>query len=196
MKRRPTPSQFSTSIYLAQSASRSGVTQHLPPSGFGLGRSFTRANLSGRPATSEPDDASSQAGRWIFKKFSLPFEPLGPRRSREIEKSERARRDGEREARRRGGACFCTAGQIWRRPYAVLSATSCFPPPFALRCGVAPSTATGQMLSGAVVEGEKKFNLRPGEFIEMNPLPASSDLYSIFHSRSFFFFRRHRSQAN
>lgn len=129
MKRRPTPSQFSTSIYLAQSASRSGVTQHLPPSGFSLGRSFTRTNSSGRPATSEPDDASSQAGRWIFKKFSLPFEPLGPRRSREIEKSERARRDGEREARRRGGACFCTAGQIWRCPCAVLSATSCFSPP-------------------------------------------------------------------
>lgn len=112
MKRRPTPSQFSTSIYLAQSASRSGVTQHLPPSGFSLGRSFTRTNSSDSSATSEPHDASSQAGRWIFKKFSLPFERLGPRRSREIEKSERAWRDGEREVRRRGGACFSTAGQI------------------------------------------------------------------------------------
>lgn len=99
MKRRLTPSQFSTSIYLAQLASRSGVTQHLPPSGFGPRRSFTRANSSDSPATSESDDASSQAGRWILKKFSLPFEPLGPHRSWEIEKSERAKRNGEREAR-------------------------------------------------------------------------------------------------
>lgn len=124
MKPRPTLSQFSTSIYLAQSASRSGVTQHLPPSGFSLRRSFTRANSSDSPATSEPDDASSQAVRWIFKKFSFAFEPLGPRRSREIEKSERARRDGEREVRRRG--CFRTAGQISHRRRAVFSATSCF----------------------------------------------------------------------
>lgn len=55
-------------------------------------RALTR--LTARPPQSQATPPRKRGDRFL-KKFCLPFEPLGPRRSREIEKSERGRRGGE-----------------------------------------------------------------------------------------------------